>query len=317
MMLENISPCAQKYWRERKSVVGAFWDIDFLLFDRILTGQFESGVQGDLLEIGALYGKSAILLGCHARPEEKVIVCDVFDNVEGDDENVAENTQSYRGLNRGRFEDNYKRWVDRPPVVIAELSQHIVNRVEPRSLRFAHVDGSHLYNVVRMDIANTRSILNDSGVVVMDDFRALHTPGVAAAVWDAVSNEGLIPICISEQKFYGSWNSEIARVTSLNLMQWVATQGDAINYGMQDVAGASVLLIQSPAPWKKYKLVMDLPTPWGTVKIVIVIPAPWRKHPAAPRLRDVFNQAWVRPYLGSRQAKAQSGIDHPMPDSAC
>jgi hypothetical protein len=279
MTFKNVSECVQKYWRERNSVVGAFWDIDFLLFDRILRMQPEYGVRGDLLEIGALYGKSAIVLGCHAGPEEKVIVCDIFNDVEGDAENVAENSESYNGLNRRKFEENYLRWVGRPPVVIAELSENIVNRVESRSLRFAHVDGGHLYNVVRTDITNTRGLMNDSGVVVMDDFRALHTPGVAAAVWEAVSNDGLIPICISEQKFYGAWNPDTARATIESLTGWVASQGDAINYGMQDVAGANVLVIENPTPWRTFER-----------RVQRFVP---------PRLRT------ARPYLGSRPTEAR------------
>lgn len=305
MTSEDLSQCVQKYWRQRNAVPGAFWDIDFLLFDCILKTQLEQDIHGDLLEIGVLYGKSAIILGCHARPEEQVIVCDVFDDAEGDSENIAENAESYTGLNQRKFEENYLRWVDRRPVVIAELSQYLVDRVEPRSLRFAHVDGSHLYNVVRMDIANTRNLMNDSGVVIMDDFRALHTPGVAAAVWEAVSNEGLIPICISEQKFYGAWNIETARAIGENLTRWAASQGDALNYGMQEVAGRNILIIQNPAPWKRYQLVFEIPTPWTRLKIVIEIPVPWIKHIAAPSLRDFLGRAWVRPHLGSRPTRGK------------
>ncbi|WP_245604814.1 class I SAM-dependent methyltransferase [Mycobacterium genavense] len=300
MTVLDMSHSVQKYWQQRNTVVGAFWDIDFLLFDRILRTQLERGVRGDLLEIGALYGKSAIVLGCNARPEEKVIVCDIFNDTEGGAENAAENAQSYAGLNRSKFEENYLRWVDQPPVVIQELSQQLVQRVEPRSLRFAHIDGSHLYNVVRSDIANSQTFVNDDGVVVMDDFRALHTPGVAAAVWEAVANDGLIPICISEQKFYGTWNRETARETRENLVQWAAAQGDAINCGIQEVAGTEVLLIQNPAPWKKYQIVIDIPTPWAKLRFVIVIPALWKKHPAAVRLRQILNQAWMHHYLGTR-----------------
>lgn len=308
MTFDDVSECVRKYWRKRKSVVGAFWDIDFLLFDCILRMQLEYGIRGDLLEIGALYGKSAIVLGRHARREENVIVCDVFDDVEGAAENIAENTQSYSGLNRKKFEENYLRWVDRPPVVIAELSEHIVDRVESRSLRFAHVDGSHLYSVVRTDISNTQGLMNDDGVIVMDDFRALHTPGVAAAVWEAVSNRGLIPICISEQKFYAAWNVETARAARETLLGWLASQRDAINYGIQGVAGTDVLIIQNPAPWRKFDVVIKIPTPWTTLKIVIELPIFWKKHLAAPRLRDVLRSAWVRPYLGSRAIEAHQDL---------
>ena len=275
----ETSKCVQKYWRGRNRVVGAFWDIDFLLFDRILRMQTEYGVRGDLLEIGALYGKSAIVLGCHAGTDEKVIVCDIFNDAEGDTENVAENSQSYSGLNRKKFEENYLRWVDRTPVVIAELSEDLIGKVEPRSLRFAHVDGGHLYSVVRTDINTARDLLNESGVVAMDDFRVLHAPGVAAAVWEAVTNEGLIPICISEQKFYGAWNPETARATRENLTDWAASQGQAINYGVQDVAGSRLLVIENPT----------IRTFRGQAERFV-----------PPVLTDIRLRTSARPYLGSR-----------------
>ncbi len=303
MTIADVSPCLQNYWRERHAVVGAFWDIDFLLFDCILSQQRNEGVRGDLLEIGAFYGKSAIVLGCHAASDEKVIVCDIFDDTLEDSDNLEENLQSYSGLNRDQFEQNYRRWVNRPPVIIAELSERVVDRVEPRSLRFAHIDGSHLYSVVHMDIANTRGLLNDSGVVVMDDFRALHTPGVAAAVWEAVANKGLIPICVSEQKFYGAWNPQIAQATRETVRRWAASQGEAINYGMQEVAGSSILIIQNPAPWGgTFKTALRIPSPRKKLTIFIETPAPWRKkHPAAAKLRDVLGRTWTRPYLGTSQ----------------
>ncbi|ORW75140.1 hypothetical protein AWC23_02860 [Mycobacterium saskatchewanense] len=248
-----------------------------MLFDAVLTMQIDNGVGGDLLEIGALYGKSAIVLGCRARPDEQVIVCDVFDEAAGEDTNVAENDESYSGLNREKFEEIYSRWVDRPPVVIAELSEHIVGRIAPGSLRFAHIDGSHLYGIVRMDIANTRTLLKDTGVVVMDDFRALHTPGVAAAVWEAVANDGLIPVCLSEQKFYGAWNADAAQVLREALTDWVIGHGDQLNCGVQEIAGASVLIIENPLPLTLQR------------RMQLLLPASFR---------DRRGKACRRPYLG-------------------
>jgi len=297
---EYVSACLRNYWRKRSTVPGAFWDLDFLLFDRILGLQHERNVVGDMLEIGALYGKSAIVLGCHARPEEKVIVCDIFDDPDGDAENVAENSASYSGLNRSKFEENYLRWVDRRPHVIAELSEHLVGRIEPKSLRFAHVDGSHLYRIVRSDIVNTRSFMNDRGVVAVDDFRAIHTPGVAAALWDAVSNDGLIPICISEQKFYGAWDMETAGVVRESLILWASSQGDSLNYGVQDIVNSKILIIQNPPPCKRYNFSCKFPIRWNRARMVVNIPIPWIRHMAAVRLSELLGRAWFRPFLGSR-----------------
>ncbi|PJE19004.1 MAG: hypothetical protein CK429_01435 [Mycobacterium sp.] len=255
---EDVSAGLRRYWRQRNTIVGAFWDIDFLLFDHILDSQAKRGVRGDLLEIGALYGKSAIVLGCHARPPEQVFICDIFDNHEGNGENIAENTASYQGLDRQKFESNYGRWVQQPPVVIAELSEHIVARIKAQTLRFAHIDGSHLFDVVRSDIKNVRSLMTSTGIVAVDDFRALHTPGVAAAVWESVSSDGLIPICVSEQKLYGCWSNETARSTSELLTAWAADHSQTYNYGIQSIAGVDVIIIQNAHTMSRMTKIQNL-----------------------------------------------------------
>jgi hypothetical protein len=39
--------------------------------------------------------------------------------------------------------------------------------------------------------------------VIIDDWRTGHTPGVAAATWEAILHEGLVPIWFTDQKLYG------------------------------------------------------------------------------------------------------------------
>jgi hypothetical protein len=68
-----------------------------------------------------------------------------------------------------------------------------------------HVDASHLWKHVNGDIEASRLLLRPDGVVICDDYRSEHTPGVAAAVWNAVANEGLRPICVTGNKFYATW----------------------------------------------------------------------------------------------------------------
>jgi predicted O-methyltransferase YrrM len=279
MVLANVSGCVEQYWRKRNAVVGAFWDIDFLMFDRVLRTQAERRIHGHLLEIGALYGKSAIVLGCHAAATEQVYVCDVFQADEGDAANAAENLQSYEGLTRKKFEENYQKWVGRLPTVIAELSDGIAGHVPANSLRFAHVDGGHLYNVVKQDLHNVQGLMNDDGVVVMDDVRALHTPGVAAAVWEAVSRSGLIPIAITEQKFYGAWNPEVVHAIFRALKEWCAAQGNSVNYGVQIVSDAPMLVIENPV------------TATARSRIERFVP---------PVLTEFQARHRARPYLGDR-----------------
>jgi hypothetical protein len=240
------SPVAERYWRARHSVVGAFWDIDFLIFDRILSEQETSGVAGDLLEIGALYGKSAIVLGLHARADEDTVVCDIFGHAGANDSNTLENDLSYPDLSRDLFEANYGRWVRRPPRIVQELSDTIRSHVADGSLRFAHIDGGHHYDVVANDLVNAKWLLSNAGVLALDDFRAIHTPGIAAATWEAVANDGLIPFCATEQKLYASWSASTADRMARGIADWIKRQGVTMNAGIQSVGGHQLVLIQNP-----------------------------------------------------------------------
>lgn len=238
----TISSEAKYYWSERRRVPGAFRDIDFLLFDQILRRQ-QGG--SPLLEIGAFQGKSAILLGLHAQGDA-VYVNDIFDGLHGEDSsNGEENAQQYAGLTRASFEAHYRQFAPSPPVVIQEFSSKIGEHVPAGSLRFAHVDGGHLHAQVSEDLTNVQRLLGPDGVVVFDDFRAMHTPGVSAAVWGAVATSQLIPICVSEFKFYGAWNPTEAGEVHDHLYAWAAAQ-PLLHHGTQSISGHKVLLLADP-----------------------------------------------------------------------
>ena len=48
-------------------------------------------------------------------------------------------------------------------------------------------------------------MLRENGVVVFDDYRKSNTMGVAAAMWEAILNEGLKPIANTDYKLYATW----------------------------------------------------------------------------------------------------------------
>ena len=88
-----------------------------------------------------------------------------------------------------------------------------VDHADEKSCRFIHIDASHLYKHVREDTSNARKLIQDDGIVVFDDYRTKHTIGCAAAVWEAVVNDGFKPICLTEWKLYGTWgDAEAAKV---------------------------------------------------------------------------------------------------------
>jgi hypothetical protein len=197
-------------------IPGWFFANDRLLFDWFL-GDHQREVHGDLLELGVYLGKSATLLGRHLRQDEILTVCDLFDSDAADAANSAEMAGFYRStLTRVRFEQNYLAFHERLPEIIqAPTSVLADGRIRAGSCRFVHVDASHLYEHVAGDIQVARKALAPDGVIVLDDYRSEHTPGVAAAVWDAVLHHDLHPICLSSQKFYGTWGDPEPAVTAL------------------------------------------------------------------------------------------------------
>ncbi|MEU9736248.1 class I SAM-dependent methyltransferase [Streptomyces sp. NPDC048002] len=190
---------------ELGDVPGWFPALDQTLFTWLLDRQRSLGERGDLLELGVYLGKSAILLGRHLRPGETFTVCDLFESDAPDGANRAETSKSYASLTRQAFERNYLSFHDTLPRVLQAPSSVVAHEVPPGSCRFVHIDASHLYEHVYDDIGAARELLVPDGIVVLDDFRSEHTPGVSVATWEAVLNRGLRPVCLSTQKLYGTW----------------------------------------------------------------------------------------------------------------
>jgi hypothetical protein len=162
--------------------------------------------KGDVVEIGAYLGKSAILIGRHLHDGERFTVIDLFGADPGDRDNARENTKSYSDLTRERFEANYRAFHDELPVVVQAPSSEILEHVEPGTARFIHVDGSHLYEHVAIDVRSAQAMAMPDGVIAFDDFRRAHTPGTALAIWEAVATQGLNVIAMSPNKLYATFD---------------------------------------------------------------------------------------------------------------
>ncbi|MEV0604314.1 class I SAM-dependent methyltransferase [Streptomyces sp. NPDC050315] len=223
-------------------VKGWFFGQDQLLFDWLLTHQARSGARGDLLEMGAYLGKSAAFLGGYRHPGEEFTVCDLFDSPAVDEANDEEMQRSYAALTRRAFEANYLSFHDELPTIIQGPTSLVPEKVAPGSCRFVHIDASHLYDHVRDDILAARRVLSPEGVVVLDDYRSEHTPGVSAAAWEALFTEGLRPICLSRCKFYGTWGDPAPWQEALILE--IVTRADC-HADLQTIAGHRVLRLVS------------------------------------------------------------------------
>lgn len=223
-------------------VKGWFFTADQLMFDWFLARQERLKEPGDLLELGAYMGKSAIFMGARLRAGDRFTVCDLFDSPAEDASNSKEMAKSYATLTRRAFEANYLSFHDELPHLVQGLSSVIRTHVEDDSCRFAHIDASHLYEHVHGDILAVKELLRPHGVVVLDDYRAEHCPGVAAATWQAVTTGGLKPLCITGTKFYGTWGD--AEPVRAELLEWLRSRDD-LWHEVQEVAGQPLIRLSA------------------------------------------------------------------------
>ena len=207
-------------------------------------------------------------MGGAVRDNEVLTVIDLFGEGAFSVANQDENEDQYLGLSRSAFETNYLRLHRCLPVVITGPSESIVQHASNGGHRFVHVDASHHYEHVVADIEAARQLLMPNGVVVFDDFRSEHTPGVSAAVWRATVS-GLKPFAMSPVKLYATfgdpepwfadvldwamgsrWSHEVQNVAEVDVVRlW---------FGLQHSAAASMpprTLRSRAKGWVKARLV--------------------------------------------------------------
>jgi Methyltransferase domain len=205
-------------------VPGWLTTTDNFLFRWFLERQNRLEHPGDLLELGVFQGRSAIHIGSYRKPDERFTVCDLFDHAR-DEESIRPGARkAYANLTQAIFERNYLAFHDELPAIVRGLTETIVDHVAPGTCRFAHIDASHMYEHVRGDLIAVRSLLRTDGIVVFDDYRTEHCPGTAAAVWEAMATEGLRVVCVSANKFYGTWGN--ATPMQDDLIEHVASRSD-------------------------------------------------------------------------------------------
>lgn len=243
-------------------IPGWFSAIDAWLFTGISQWQEEEHLSGDLLEIGVYEGRSAILLGHLLGEGERLVLCDLFDQP-ATSASASDGPAGYAGLTLDGFLATYRRHHPYPPTVYQCLSSRLGDLEKTRAFRMIHIDGSHDYEDVRSDIDLVPRLLQDGGIVILDDYRTLHTPGVSAAIWESVVNGRLRPICLTHDKMYASWGPDRPGTRErirhiVETIPWVEASDDVVRghdvvvvlpkgYGV-DSRGTCQRLVQAVVP---------------------------------------------------------------------
>ncbi|SDQ85263.1 class I SAM-dependent methyltransferase [Thermostaphylospora chromogena] len=258
------------------AVPGWFPETDMRLFEWLLGWQERTNVHGDLLELGAYLGRSAILIGRHRRAEERFTVCDLFEPLP-----AREDARDHPELSRAAFETNYLAFHPTLPEIVQGPSASIRDHVKPGSCRFVHIDASKVYEHVRADLEAARELVVPEGIVVVEGYRAEETPGVARAVWDAVATGGLRPVCLTPARFYGTWGDSAPIVE--RLADWLAERPDEWAYDRHLMDGRA--FVRARLTTTTQRPTLPLPT---ASRSTPVAPA-WTAR-KAPRKRRYFRR---------------------------
>jgi hypothetical protein len=232
---------------------------DVLLMAGLSDLQRQKGIAGNLLEIGAYAGKSAIALGYLCDSGEHLWICDLFENPAPSRENQQEKDQWYPGVSRTSFERNYLEYHAELPHIFQGPSSDLVYRLEPGSFRFVHIDGSHLHEVVRLDVFSAKTLLTSGGVAIFDDYSRPYALGVAAVVWEEILRGGLIPLCTTESKLYGTWDETL--VVNVDTVEgWLEGQ-PRLRTEVVRLLGREVIQVRNPkTPLRSVSEVLRLPS---------------------------------------------------------
>jgi hypothetical protein len=174
--------------------------------------------EGNILEIGAFFGKSAACLGFGLKNNEVLTVIDSFGTIKFDTNTGVESINQndfYINLSEKKFRNFYAFSHKKPPNVLVGLSADILPKLNEK-FKLVHIDGGHSYQDVKIDINNTLKIISEKSMIIFDDYGNEDFPGVKSAVNEAILTKKLIPI-IYLGKLYTS-TPEFASELIVNIM---------------------------------------------------------------------------------------------------
>lgn len=160
-------------YRQRFAVVkGWFPESSAAVWDCLLTFQRESGIRGDLMEVGVWKGKSAGMLALHCGAEERCLLVD------------PRPMGAARDVIAREVPGVACKYVEEPSEAL--WRKPFFYRLA-RSFRWVHLDGEHSLEGVIEDLRIADHLLSARGLVSLDDFFSPAYPQVTEAVYRYLS----------------------------------------------------------------------------------------------------------------------------------
>jgi Methyltransferase domain len=198
-----MSSAQQHYVRSgMNQIEGWFHRLDAEIFCLLTGYQNTNALGGSVAEIGLHHGKSFIAMCLSLRDGQRAYGIDLF---ERQSLNVDHSGRGDRGI----LERNLAAaGVDRSRVILDARDSISVRRADildsVGAVRFFSVDGGHLAEVVRNDLALAEQTLAEHGVIALDDFLRPEWPDVSTGffAWFEKRATSIVPFAIGFNKLY-------------------------------------------------------------------------------------------------------------------
>ncbi len=155
------------YFERFGSLPGWFTEESAVIWDCLFEFQKRHRIKGHALEIGVYHGKSAALICLHLQKEENLVLVD------------PHRLESVRTALSAIKTEN---------VICHSCTSRRVPMAELLALygqcRWIHIDGDHTGTACSHDLGLADRLLDDRGVVVIDDFMSYRYPQVTASVFN-------------------------------------------------------------------------------------------------------------------------------------
>jgi hypothetical protein len=142
-------------------------DQSIFIWDFLFQAQDSLGVQGDFFEIGVYKGKTAVLGALYLRPEDSCVLVDIYPMPE-----AAAYIESFR--------TKRNKYLCRSSINAGEAMEV---REHFGRCRWVHIDGDHKGATVKNDLELAVKLIQEKGVICVDDFFNFRYPQITAATY--------------------------------------------------------------------------------------------------------------------------------------
>jgi Methyltransferase domain len=144
----------------------------------LIRRQSETGVDGDLVEIGTFEGRFFIAMALGLAPDERALGVDRFDWPDAGIEGRFHANCAAHGIGR----DRYVSWkTDSREITPGGMQEKLGGG---RAVRFVHIDSHHSRDCLTNDLELVTPLLHGSGIICLDDMLHPGYPMVVSAVFD-------------------------------------------------------------------------------------------------------------------------------------